>query len=58
MSATTILTDIMQSFISNVRDKKIIEDEQIINKLSMLFNDETTPTAEQLKNVLFSEELT
>lgn len=57
MSTKTIFNEITQSFISNIRDKKIIEDEEILNEISLLFNDEGAPTVEQLKNVLFSEEL-
>ena len=57
MANSTILTEIIQSFISNVKNKEIIKNEEVLNKFSQLFNDESTPTVEQLKNALFSEEL-
>ena len=57
MANSTILTEITQSFISNVKSKEIIKNEETLNKFSQLFNDGAAPTVEQLKNALFHEEL-
>ena len=57
MTNSTILTEITQSFISNVKNKEIIKNEEALNKFSQLFNDEAAPTVEQLKNALFNGEL-
>jgi len=57
MPVNTILEEITHTFIDKVKDEKVIEDSDVLEKFAMLFDNCEIPSVEQLKQALFDEEL-
>jgi hypothetical protein len=52
-----ILKEITRAFLDAVKKEQIIKDNAQLEKFSTLFDEHTIPSVEQLKDALFSEEL-
>ncbi|WP_158307871.1 hypothetical protein [Legionella drancourtii] len=57
MSETTILKEITQEFLEKIREENILENTDKFEQFSELFNGYEIPNGEQLKQILFDEEL-
>ncbi len=56
-TSTFLLKQIKEDFIKTLENKKIIQNDDRLRDLAELFKSDEMPTPDQLKQILFGEEL-
>ena len=57
MKNNSILKEIKQEFLSEIKNKELIKERDRMKNLSSLLEENNVPTVKQLKQILFFEEL-